>query len=443
MTIDLFHRLPVHIRLLGLLFVALSSGCQSPQKKEQSSPDPTIPTTIRHTGHTYQLMRYGLPYFIKGAGGITHFEQLKTAGGNSIRVWDDVDAGRILDEAHKLGLTVMLGLWVEREMESFDYEDQAAVDRQYQRIKKIILKYRNHPALLLWCMGNEWAQEADNVKVYDEVNRLSKLAHQLDPNHPVSTAISPDSKRAIWLVSQRCPDIDILAVNSYGLTGKLADFFKQGGWTKPYLISEYGAPAYWETPLAPWGAPDEPNSQQKRTEVKSFYQQHIGSRPANCLGAYLFYWGEKQEETHTWFSVFDEAGHASPLVDLMQELWSGQKAANLAPVVQSLVVDGKPNAHQSFSTSKTDHQARLAVKDPEQDSLTYHWEIKPRAQPGTDYIGVPRSAISGLITGANTSAIRFRLPTESGAYRLFAYAYDSHGHVSTANFSFDVKAKQP
>ncbi len=111
-----------------------------------------MPTSIVSSDSGYQLLRYGKPYFIKGAGGISHLEELAACGGNSIRVWDDVDAGRILDEAHKLGLTVMLGLWVEREMEGFDYDDRAAVERQYKRIRKTILRYRNHPALLMWCV---------------------------------------------------------------------------------------------------------------------------------------------------------------------------------------------------------------------------------------------------------------------------------------------------
>jgi hypothetical protein len=336
----------------------------------------------------------------------------------------------------------MFGLWVEREMENFDYDNPAAVERQYQRIQRIILKYRDHPALLMWCMGNEWAQGADNVKVYDEVNRLTKLAHQLDPNHPVSTAISPDSKRAVWLVSQRCPEVDLLAVNSYGLTERLAEFFKEGGWNKPYLISEYGAPAYWETPLSPWGAPDEPTSQQKLSYVRTFYQSYIDSRPANCLGAYLFYWGTKQEESHTWFSVFDEKGRATPLVELMHELWRGPAPLNLAPVIDALLIDSNPTAHYSFPASSGFHTATIRVHDPEGDSLRYEWEIKLRAQTGTDYVGVPRPSIQGLIHGADSHTIRFRLPGQPGAYRLFAAVYDNHRHVATANFSFNVE-KQP
>lgn len=426
--------------------LALSS-CQDTQQKRPVTTNPAAPTAIRFNGKSYELLRHGKPYYIKGAGGVSHFEELKACGGNSIRLWDDIDAGRILDEAQALGLTVMFGLWVEREMEGFDYDDHAAVERQYERIRKTVQKYRNHPALLLWCVGNEWALEAKNFKVYDEVNRLSKLVHQLDHNHPVSTVISPDSKRAVWLVSKRCTDVDILGVNSYALTEKLDEFFQKGGWTKPYLISEYGAQAYWETPTAPWGAPDEPNSRSKVEFVRPFYQRYIGSQPPNCFGSYLFYWGYKQEETHTWFSVFDEQGRYTPLVELMQELWSGKKPTNLAPVVQALLIDGQLIYHRSYEPASVLHQAgprqaEIRVQDPEGDPLTYAWEIKPRAQPGADYVGVPRPAIQGLLERTDTRMVRFRLPKEPGTYRLFVNVYDTHQHVATANFSFEVAGPQ-
>ena len=423
---------------IGLLLLLLS-GCQDTEKQSKTTAR-QAPTTVVSTDSGFQLLHNGKPYFIKGAGGVSHLDELATCGGNSIRVWDDIDAGRILDEAHKLGITVMLGLWVEREMEGFDYDDRDAVERQYQRIRKIILRYRNHPALLMWCVGNEWAQDADNFKVFDEVNRLARLVHELDPGHPTSTAISPDSKRAIWLVNERCTEIDILAVNSYGLTARLDEFFRGGGWAKPYLISEYGAPSYWEVPTAPWGAPDEPNSQQKVTFVRQFYKQHIASRPKNCLGAYLFYWGSKQEETFTWFSLFDEQRRQTPLVGLMQELWRGTRPTNMAPVMQELLVDGQTIAHRSFPLSDSLHRAEIKVTDPERDSLRYEWVMKRRARPGSDYVGIPRPAIQGLLVRSDSASIQFRLPRKPGAYRLFVNVFDTHEHVSTANFSFQVAA---
>jgi hypothetical protein len=163
MALTLPGQLAVQFSLLCSLLLMVVWGCR--ENNQGSPPNLDTPTAIQFDGASYTLISHGKPYYIKGAGGISNFAQLKAAGGNSIQIWDDIDAGQILNEAQRLGLTVMFGLWVEREMENFDYDNSAAVERQYQRIQRIILKYRDHPALLMWCMGNEWAQGADNVKL--------------------------------------------------------------------------------------------------------------------------------------------------------------------------------------------------------------------------------------------------------------------------------------
>ncbi|GAB3807209.1 hypothetical protein GCM10028819_43640 [Spirosoma humi] len=417
------------------------TGCQPAKQSRPTVADKaTLPTAVHFNGTSYELLRYGKPYFIKGAGGVSHFEQLKDCGGNSVRIWDDIDAEQILDEAQQLGLTVMFGLWVERQSEGFDYYDRKAIEQQHERIRKTIIKYRNHPALLFWCIGNEVTWGADNINVYDEVNRLAKLVHELDPSHPVSTAIMAPTERAIQLISDRCPDVDILSINNYAMKDEMSTFFGKDGWPKPYIISEYGAQAYWETPVAPWDAPDEPNSQQKAAYVRQYYTKYIGSRPLNCFGGYLFYWGSKVEESHTWFSVFDEDGHETPIVGLMKELWSAQRPANQAPVIQSLRVDKQVISHGSFAPTPNPHQADIQVIDPDGDSLTYYWEIRPRFDPKIFKVATPPSSnMQHLLAGANSSRVLFRLPQKPGAYRLFIHVYDTHKHVATANFSFEVK----
>lgn len=445
--IRLFRAVPMRLVLiLTCLFpVFLVSRC-----RESAPPGRAIPsvatTAIQRTGQSYRLLRHGKPYFIRGAGFIqrgtdeTHFARLRECGGNSIRVWDDIDARQILDEAQRLGLTVMLGLWVEREAEGFDYHDQPAVDRQYARIRKTVLAYRNHPALLMWCVGNEWSQFADNFSVFDEVNRIAAMVHQLDPNHPTSTAISPDSGRSIWLVRERCPEIDILAFNTYADIPLLRQYLQEGGWTGPYLISEFGARGYWQTEVTPWNTPIEPTSDQKGIFVRDTYQQHIGSQPPNCLGAYLFIWGTKQEETHTWFSFFDEVGREYPIVGLMQQLWTGHLPANQAPVVDRLLVDGNDKTSASFPASASVHQVQVLATDPEGDPLAYKWEIKPAARNTSDYINTPVESVDGLIASADSATTQFRLPRKPGAYRLFVYIYDTHRHVATANLAFEISA---
>lgn len=103
------------MRLLLFSLFALLMGCHDTPSTGHT--DSHKATTIRATGNGYALLRKGQPYFIEGAGGVRYFDRLKACGGNSVRVWDDNDAGRILGDAQRLGLTVMLGLWVQRETE--------------------------------------------------------------------------------------------------------------------------------------------------------------------------------------------------------------------------------------------------------------------------------------------------------------------------------------
>src|SRR5664279_2368089 len=93
----------------------------------------------------YHLLRNGQPYYVKGAVGSVHLEELAAAGGNSIR------AGvQDLDRAQALGLTVLAGLPFGKQRSSFDYSDAARVEVQRRQIRETVEKYRDHPALLAW-----------------------------------------------------------------------------------------------------------------------------------------------------------------------------------------------------------------------------------------------------------------------------------------------------
>ena len=102
-----------------------------------------------------ELHRGGQPYRPNGAGAVAgSLASLKAHGANSIRTWH-VGDGQILDDAHALGLTVSLCLDVGRERLGFDYNDQGAVAAQLQRFRQQVDRFKNHPALLTWIIGNE------------------------------------------------------------------------------------------------------------------------------------------------------------------------------------------------------------------------------------------------------------------------------------------------
>jgi hypothetical protein len=69
------------------------------------------------------ITRGGEPYFILGAGGDEHLEELAAIGGNSFRTWTTNDLRKQLDEAKQRGLTVCAGIWLEPECNWFSYSN--------------------------------------------------------------------------------------------------------------------------------------------------------------------------------------------------------------------------------------------------------------------------------------------------------------------------------
>ena len=157
----------------------------------------------------FHLLRDGEPYFIKGAGAKDHFDLLKSSGANSIRIWS---TGRVdlLDSAAQHGMTVALGLYVRPERTGMDYNDTYAVRGQIEQLKTEILKYKDHPALLLWGIGNEMDLRYSNFKVWDTVEELAQFIKEVDPHHPTMTVIAGLDPSKAHMIKSRCPSVDIL-----------------------------------------------------------------------------------------------------------------------------------------------------------------------------------------------------------------------------------------
>jgi hypothetical protein len=81
---------------------------------------------VEKTTKSWRLLRGGWPYFIKGAcvwGEKVRVEELKGAGANSMRTYTSKYAKWTLDQAHRRGMTVMLGFEASTERHGFLYTD--------------------------------------------------------------------------------------------------------------------------------------------------------------------------------------------------------------------------------------------------------------------------------------------------------------------------------
>ena len=391
-----------------------------------------IPVELQSTEQGWQLLRGGKPYFIRGAGGTGSLRQLAAAGANSVRTWgaDDLDA--LLDEAHELGLSVTIGIWLGHERHGFDYRDESQVREQFERARRYVLRYREHPALLLWGIGNEMEgfADGDNPLIWAAVNDIAEMIRELDPVHPTMTVTAEIGGSRIESVHEKSPAIDIHGINSYGGALSLAQRYRAAGGSKPYVLTEFGPPGTWETQSTAWDAPYEMTSTDKAAFYRRSYREAVIGAPGLALGSYVFNWGYKMEATATWYGMFLPDGSRLGAIDAMTELWSGKPAADLAPTVEPLVIEGDARFRPGGEL-----RVAVAAADPEGGPLRVRWALRRESgdyAAGGDFRPMLPDIEGAIREGRQDGAV-LRLPREPGPYRLFVYVYDESGNAATAN----------
>ncbi len=394
---------------------------------------------LRQTEKGWQMLRGGEPYYVRGAGGSGNLDLLAASGGNSVRTWSPDDARSILDEAQKRGLTVMVGLWMGQERQGFNYSDPYAVEDQLRAFREAVRELKDHPAVLLWGVGNEVDLFYTDFKVWDAVESICAMIHEEDPFHPTCVVTAGIDVAEIQMLHERAPSVDMLGFNTYGDLPRVPRLVDRYGYTGPYLITEWGTDGHWEVPKTDWGVPVEPTGTEKARLYAERYASAIASDSAQCLGSYAFLWSQKQETTPTWYGVFLEDGSPTASIDALAGSW-GKAPQNQAPVLEAYTFNDR-NAYSSVHLSGGESvKIQALLRDPEGKPLRIRWELLPESQDikaGGDKEERP-SALPVSISGDVESGFTLRAPRQRGSYRLFVYAYDDGGKAVCANFPFYV-----
>jgi hypothetical protein len=206
------------------------------------------------------------------------------------------------------------------------------------------------------------------------------------------------------------------------------------------VVTEWGPTGHWEIAKTAWGAAIEDDSTRKAAAMVERYQRFIATDTRQCLGSYVFLWGNKQERTPTWYGLFLEDGEATAGVDAMQYLWTGAWPGNRSPAIAPISIDGKAAAESVHLRAGASYEARAAARDPDGDAVSYRWVAREESKATT--IGGDREAVPPKLPLAGTpmadGGIRFIAPSTPGAYRLFVVVRDDHGHAAHANIPFLV-----
>jgi hypothetical protein len=380
------------------------------------------------------LERGGKPYFIKGAGGSEHLEELVKRGGNSIRTWSTDGLGTLLDKADKLGLTVCAGIWLEPECAWFSYKNAEHCARQTERVRKAVREFREHPALLFWGLGNEAEGDGKNAAYWQQLDRLARMVREEDPAHPTFTAVAGLQPEKAAGMNQYAPSLDFVGINTYGALPGLRQHLADLKWTRPWVVTEFGPLGPWERPKTAWGAAIEQTAGEKAAMLRKGYEASI-AQGGNCWGSYAFLWGHKQESTPTWFSLLSPEGEVTASVDALTEIWSGKPPANRVPEITAFQTAA---AKATFRKGET-FTATGAARDPDGDTLKWQWTVVPESA-GRDQEGreLPVQPIQESIARPNSADVEGRAPAKRGNYRLFLKVTDGKGGMATENVPFRV-----
>jgi hypothetical protein len=401
-----------------------------------------IRVELKFENGKYSLYRAGKPYYIKGAGcEFGDIANLASHGANSVRTWRTDSAQKVLDIAYENGLTVMMGLEVGRERHGFDYNDTAGVKRQFEFIKGEVLKHKDHPALLAWGIGNELNLWYKNKKVWDAVNDIAKMIHEVDGNHPATTMLSGIGKDEIDYIKDNCPDIDFICIQMYGDVINLEKRINDAGWDGAYAVTEWGATGHWEVARTEWNIPIEQTSSEKADVILERWEKAIYSNKTHCLGSYVFFWAQKQERTPTWYGFFLETGEETEPTDVMQYVWTGKWPGNRVPGMDSVFLDSKTKFDNIHLKAGEDYILNVYSHDYENDSLKLDVEIM-RDIPeyyrgGGDTEKRPQTLFKTGYKDYNP-VLTIKAPEKEGPYRVYVYVTDGHNNAGTANIPFYV-----
>lgn len=425
---------------LSAIFALLiiMSACNTGKK---SPGDSAIKAEIKKENGQFRLYRGGEPYFINGAVGWGFLDEMTESGANSVR-----SSYRFLDEAHQKGLTVLVNLPMGAERSGFDYNDAQAVREQYLKNRGIVEEYKDHPAVLMWAIGNELdhipGDKDYNLKVWDAINEIAGMIRETDPNHPVMTVVGYGKLEKIKDIKERCPNLDLLGVNAYAALMNVPEWLREYGWEKPFVVTEWGPSGWWEVPRTKQGVVIEETGTEKARIYRERYEKVIMADPL-CLGSYVFLWTtNRQERTHTWFNMFHDS-LKTETVEVMQYMWTGKWPANRAPRIAYPSINGLGPLENIEVAPSSINTATVEASDPDNDELAFEWELLPEPTQFGAYAGQGETKpepVGDFLKSSDNGTIRFQVPAVSGiSYRLFVYIRDGHGNIAVANTPFYVK----
>lgn len=399
----------------------------------------------------WQLTVGGQPYTVKGltwgpsvADAPRYLPDVKSMGVNTIRTWGtDGSTKPLLDTAAAQGIRVINGFWLQPgggpgAGGCVNYVTDATYkSNMLTEFAKWVDAYRTHPATLMWNVGNESVLGLQNCYSGTEleaqrnaytsfVNDVAKKIHTIDPDHPVT---STDAWTGAWPYYKRnAPDLDLYSMNSYGNLCKVRQDWTDGGYTKPYIITETGPAGEWEVPDDANGIPDEPTDVQKADGYTKAWGCITGHQGV-ALGATMFHYGVEHDFGGIWFNLVPD-GLKRLSYYAVKKAYAGSTAGNnTPPVITNMAV-----TPATAAPAGREFTVRADIRDPDGDPVT------PRIFLSGNYADGDKRLVEAQWRSTGNGTFAVTAPDKLGVWKVYIQAEDGHGNAGIETKSVKVVA---
>ncbi|WP_226961354.1 MULTISPECIES: discoidin domain-containing protein [Streptomyces] len=445
------------LALLGGVFTvanqtaSASPGDASTAEAAGSDVGLTAASVVEVTGGdgNWQLTVDGEPYVVEGLTwgppadqAAEYMPDLASMGANTTRTWGtDATSRPLLDAAAENGIRVIAGFWLQPGggpgsggcvdyVNDYDYKGE-----QLAAMNTWVNEYKDHPGVLMWSVGNESVLglqncyegeelEAQRVAYTQFVNDAALEIKALDPNHPVT---STDAWVGAWeYYEANSPDLDLFQVNSYDAVCGIQQAWIDGGYDRPYILTEGGPAGEWEVDDDVNGIPEEPTDVAKAEGYQAAWDC-LMAHEGVALGGTLFHYGLENDFGGVWFNLLP-GGEKRLSYYAVSEIFGGEAPTNTPPVITDLAVGGDRTAVPAGST----FDLSASVSDPDGDAIAYEVLVNSK------YIDEGGALVPAEFTDNGDGSFSVTAPNRPGPWKVYLAARDGQGNLGIETTSVNV-----
>lgn len=417
-------------------------------------------TAIQKKRGKFNFLVDGKPFYIKGVAYnsghdwrdgnfplskkqiLNDLKKIKEMGANTIRRYNPtINDVNILRAADETDLKVLYGFWFDPEIDY--YKDSVKVNEYLKKVETTVLKYKHHPSLIGWSVGNEtWGLLKHQfskpyltkvrISYLQMLEQMAKTIHQLDPDRLVFSSMEHDEYQTageIGAFVDWAPSIDVVGINSYYIPqiSALNRTFTSIDTTRPYLVSEFGPKGYWKPEYSNMknDLAFEDSDREKASYYVNEWRNYVAKYEGQNIGGFAFCWRDRFEGSSTWFGLTDMKGRLKPAYFALKNEWTNKKSLSepLAVYIISperTIYTNNNYAFHAFSNL------------PIPKNYKFEWSLC--REDRLDYM-------AGLTPIDDGRSISIDMPKNSAVYRLYLSVISPDGKVSTASSAFRVMEK--